>query len=493
MVFLLTAGACSSGSGDSTTPPARIAVRSLTVADVETLITQAVEQAERQGASIVVAVTNREAVPLGAFSMTGSSGDLDLALEKAITAAFLSSNQHGFTSLTGCFITRPHFPPGVSNTPAGPLFGVPFSSLRGGDILPRGTVFTGEPGVAIMPGGVPIFKRGMLVGGLGITGGSNAFNLDLCLGDSQDEQVAMAAISGFEVPDDLRGDKIFLDGILLRYANVDTPANPNFSLNFSDLTSRGTVSLPVQDSPGSVFPREGEVNLGPSNDFRIRAGTLLTQTEVETIIDQAVVQADKTRAAIRRPVGIPARTFISVVDVDGSVLGIWRTRDATLFSFDVSAQKARTALAFSDPGHALGTRIRAVLGLAAGSDLAVSTRAVGFLSQDFFPPGIDVETLGRPVTPGPLFEGPEFQFQRNLGALPFGNGITIFPGGLPLYKNGQLAGAIGISGDGVDQDDLIAFAGAVGFEPPETIQSDMFFFDDVRLPYVKFPRNPEID
>ena len=74
-----------------------------------------------------------------------------------------------------------------------------------------------------------------------------------------------------------------------------------------------------------------------------------------------------------------------------------------------------------------------------------------------------------------------------------GNGITIFPGGVPLYKNGQLVGGCGVSGDGVDQDDIISFAGGVGFEPPAEIRCDQFFFNDVRLPYVKFPRQPEID
>jgi hypothetical protein len=124
----------------------------------------------------------------------------------------------------------------------------------------------------------------------------------------------------------------------------------------------------------------------------------------------------------------------------------------------------------------------------------MSTRAVGFLSQDFFPPGIDMTNLGNPVEPGPLYEGPEFAYQARLASeagLPaYGNGITIFPGGLPLYKGGRLAGAIGVSGDGVDQDDLIAFAGAQGFHPPDDIRSDQYFYHGVRLPYAKFPRRP---
>jgi hypothetical protein len=72
------------------------------------------------------------------------------------------------------------------------------------------------------------------------------------------------------------------------------------------------------------------------------------------------------------------------------------------------------------------------------------------------------------------------------------NGIQIFPGSVPLYKNGELVGGIGISGDGVDQDDLIAAAGAVGFAPPEAIRADQFFIRGVRLPFLKFPRSPNL-
>jgi hypothetical protein len=53
-----------------------------------------------------------------------------------------------------------------------------------------------------------------------------------------------------------------------------------------------------------------------------------------------------------------------------------------------------------------------------------------------------------------------------------GNGMTIFPGGVPLYRDGILIGAIGVSGDGVDQDEVVAAAGAKGFEPPAGIRVD---------------------
>jgi uncharacterized protein GlcG (DUF336 family) len=197
-----------------------------------------------------------------------------------------------------------------------------------------------------------------------------------------------------------------------------------------------------------------------------------------------------------------AQVFISVVDRDGKVLGIFRTPDATFFSYDVAAQKARTALAFSDPNQPLGQMIRQELGLSPTQDFAISSRGVGFLAQDFYPPGLnrEDEALGRNIDSGPFFiapnnppDGVEFIFQLNQGLQPYnGNGITIFPGGVPLYKNGQLTGSLGISGDGVDQDDLICFAGSLGFEPPPEIRCDQFTFRDIRLPYVKFPRQGEL-
>ena len=53
-----------------------------------------------------------------------------------------------------------------------------------------------------------------------------------------------------------------------------------------------------------------------------------------------------------------------------------------------------------------------------------------------------------------------------------GNGITAFPGSTPLYKSGILVGGLGISGDGVDQDDYVANAGAAGYLPDPSIRAD---------------------
>ena len=107
---------------------------------------------------------------------------------------------------------------------------------------------------------------------------------------------------------------------------------------------------------------------------------------------------------------------------------------------------------------------------------AYTSRAVGFLAQPFFPPGIPESAPGPFSVPidtwSPFNTGLQLDLLNLAGVgsctavagLP--NGITIFPGGIPLWKDGRLAGAIGVSGDGVDQDDLIAAAGSAGLRDP---------------------------
>jgi hypothetical protein len=82
------------------------------------------------------------------------------------------------------------------------------------------------------------------------------------------------------------------------------------------------------------------------------------------------------------------------------------------------------------------------------------------------------------------------------------NGIQIFPGGVPIYRGGRLAGGLGVSGDGVDQDDMIAFLGlanagraldgAIG-NAPQAMRADQYAPNGVRLRYVQCPQAPFID
>ncbi|MCC6510217.1 MAG: hypothetical protein IT423_14015 [Pirellulaceae bacterium] len=71
------------------------------------------------------------------------------------------------------------------------------------------------------------------------------------------------------------------------------------------------------------------------------------------------------------------------------------------------------------------------------------------------------------------------------------NGIVFFPGSTPVYVGGSLlAGGLGVSGDGVDQDDVVTAYGQIGFAAPDTLRVDNYSIGSVRLPFQKFNRNP---
>lgn len=527
----------------------------LTAPEVQTILARAASQAVPTQAVVVV---DREGVTLGVFALHGAGeAVIFAAAARAKTAAFFQSRENAFTTRTARFIIQDHFPQPVRRTPGGPLYGVQFSSLPTSDVLP----FTPQTlSISGDPGGVPLYKDGSPVGGIGVAGDMNDVRARSDLAGAPfeipdanpenklfpgreerdaDESVALAGARGFMAPARIRATRVFVDGLRFPFAK-SKPARgqPDRTLDaliasgagqLREAPALGKTGAQVIDSPPSPYPAAtfsgvaGELKNTAAPGFGIvdsddvaadgvsplPESERLVASDVVQVISNAVTSAIRTRAGIRRPLGTPAKVHVSVVDRDGDLLGVFRMMDGTNFSFDVSVQKARTAAFFSDDAHAF------------------STRAVGFASQRFFPPGIES------VATGPLF-GLQKQLSLQLGNASvrarntsLRNGITIFPGGVPLYKNGRLVGAVGISGDGVDQDDRIAFAGARGMQPSEAIRSDtlssgevtrhlvervsvldaIFDFEgdaatvaterlaaglsDFRLPYVKFPRNPE--
>lgn len=182
---------------------------------------------------------------------------------------------------------------------------------------------------------------------------------------------------------------------------------------------------------------------------------------------------------------------------------------------DADASAALAALTYNSPiGDYVGAvgvgGVRDFLGTntALTGTHAFADRSGGNLSRPFYPDGIDFNTngpLSKPyVTAGhddngvstdivlaatnewsPFNTGLQLDLVYNnliehlaganetdcIGALGAGggfggvdttrlaNGIQIFPGSVPVYKNGQLVGGIGVSGDGIEQDDMISFLG----------------------------------
>ena len=272
----------------------------------------------------------------------------DLAVSLARTAAFFSNDQAPLSSRTVRYISGIHFPPGIANTPNAALYGIE-NTNRGcllsanyisGQEIPPATAIDGSPDrlgvitgkvdsmdsepLAVNPGGVPVFKSGHVVGGIGISG----VPLDVA------EYVAyaaagMIAMNGPNAATDQIGflplpapGAVVIGGITVPFVSNTSPP--------SDLTPpSGTfnpgfyVIAPVA-SAGS--PPDGYL-VGPAN------GPLggLTSAQVDQIIMNAVNTADVTRAVIRLPLESRARMMIAVSDLDGTIIGLYRMHDATVF------------------------------------------------------------------------------------------------------------------------------------------------------------------
>jgi len=615
----------------------------LTVADVNTVIAQAVAEAQAQNLPATIAVVDRVGNVLGVYRMNGARslvrihsertvvGGLEnlnvpselAAIAKAITGAYLSSEGNAFTTRTASQIVQQSFNPGEANAPSGPLFGVQFSQLPCSDFMGRfaagqspGPGPKRSPlGLSADPGGFPLYKNGVPVGGIGVAADPD-YTLDPRITDrdrDQDEMIALAGTFNFGAPTNRRADAITADGKTFRYSDVefsDLARQPGGAPALSASTGAFISVAAYADSmpkDGTAFgtpasgirPADSElsdldafilVDAANQNRFPARAGAeatgALTAAEAQTVLREALKIANRARAQIRQPLGTQARVSVSVVDTRGNLLAMARTRDAPVFGLDVSLQKARTAAFYSNAAAAadllslpaatyLGSGVdaagaqfttvgsspinayvataREFLGIPtalADGAFAFSDRAGGNLSRPFYPDGITSAGPGPFSKPfaswSPFSVGLQLDLIYNqlalhvahyisqqfraalfldgqllapaptaanpvplpdiglnctgLGRLP--NGIQIFPGSVPIYRGEQLVGAIGVSGDGVDQDDMVSFLGvhnagvllngAIGNAPPGR-RADQLVPRGARLRYVQCPQAPFLD
>ncbi len=614
-----------SPSGAVCTGQCASAFTSLTQADVERVIAQAVAEAQARHLPATVAVVDRVGNVLGVFRMNGAattttirsrlaSGGLEnvvivpdalAAVAKALTAAYLSTEGNAFSTRTAGQIVQEHFNPGESSTPSGPLYGVQFSQLPCSDVNGRAAALPGPGpgrsplGLAADPGGLPLYVGGTPVGGVGVVADGiygidrNIFDVD----HDPDEQIATAATYGLAAPEDRRADHLTVDGKTLRFADATAASlltlptsAPAFAsidgvagqlvavTGYAPAATRGGLAFGTSASglraDASDYPGLDAYVLVDATDtprYPPRAGTeligALDANEVREMLREALSVANRTRAQIRRPLGSQARVTISIVDSQGVILGVAGTRDPPLFGIDVAVQKARTSAfmsssaaaaaltALPDAVHLAGgltalrhvplgdyvTATRSFLGLPAAlgdGGIAWSSRAIGNLSRPFYPDGTDAAPPGPLSTPiaawSPFNTGFGLDLVYNaliqhvgfvLGAAPdvgrnctgvsgfdagfatqapiagLANGAQVFPGGVPIYRGQTLVGAIGVSGDGVDQDDMIALLGVDGAarrlggfgNAPVALRSDLLSPQGARLRYVGCPQAPFLD
>ena len=194
----------------------------------------------------------------------------------------------------------------------------------------------------------------------------------------------------------------------------------------------------------STQPKNSSMNIIQSQKLSSQpsiGASGLTNQDIDRIIKQGVAKALNVKSAFRKNKlgdSTHVRMHFSIIrrgDKKASL--VYSMPDAWDGSVDISKGKANTAVSFSSDQNAL------------------TSRTIGVASQ----PGAPLWQIGNSNKVG---------------------GIIEFPGGVPLYKNNILVGAVGVSGDGVDQDEAVASAAAKGYSPKDFIRSDKV----VNLPYL---------
>lgn len=603
--------------------------RSLSVNEVQQIIAQAVGEAQARNLPSTIAVTDRVGNVLAVFKMNGApdiatlssqqiggiAGPNDTiglqgadvpaaaaAIAKAVTGAYLSSSGNAFSSRTASDIVQEHFPKvpgGTDGLESGPLFGVQFSQLPCSDLSRRfgqgggSGQFLGPKrsplGLSADPGGLPIYKNGVVVGGIGISGdGDYGFDINFAQEEVPDEEaIALAGIQSFAPPSNIV-ERVPVDGTLIKFSNANVGDLSPIQTNFAAIngtagnliavtgytngaiiagTAYGSEASGFRASKPSEFSNPDAFVLtdgNGNNRYPIRGGTdgaaiaqPLTAAEVRALLEEAFIVLSRARGQIRVPQPQRMQATVSIVDTHGQILGIVRSPDGPIFGTDVSLQKARTATFFSNavagqqllntpsvPGFTdiprYVTRVRTFLDdpNALTGTFAFADRSGGNLARPYYPDG----DIGLP--PGPLSvensaDWSPFAVGLQLdlvlpnilehlafvtgasgsdtaqrctkvpdipgtgGQKRLQNGIQIFPGSVPIYRGNTLIGGIGVSGDGIDQDDMVSFLGLnnagnrVGTinNAPKAIRADNINVQlpnglNARLRYIRCPVNP---
>ena len=236
----------------------------LAAAASEALPTQIITVVDRDGQILGILAMSQAKTSSIPIDNLGNKDPLISTLNKSVgrarTVAFFESYQDAFTMRTARFIIQDHFPQGLPNTPGGPLYGVQFSDLPGSDVV-SSLPLSGDPG------GIPLFKDGVPVGGIGVAGdGSDRLaradlpydpntlpdprkpvtaSVNLYDGTEEndvDEQVALAGAAKFSAPKGIIATGIFVGGLRFPFT-IDNAAAENTQQTLSEILDSGDGSL----------------------------------------------------------------------------------------------------------------------------------------------------------------------------------------------------------------------------------------------------------
>ena len=403
-----------------------------------------------------------------------------------------------------------------------------------------GVAHVASRGIATLPGGIPLYENGVLVGGIGVffpntTGFASEENSQLSVDynpnkpdlSMEAEYIAFAAAggstqAGFQVGAingvpalkgfDLPFSRIDLVGITLDGVGPGGQQGPQNLINYVKKNFSLNNGNPNSGSNKKVdFAGDTLLAGKPAPDGWLvtpHAGAGISAAQVQQIIVQGINTANLTRSQLR-PLGSLTKMVFAISDSAGNVLGLYRMPDAPVFSIDVAVSKARN-VAYYDDATQLNL-VDQLAGIPAGT--ALTARTFRYLALPRFPEGINTAPPGvwsiltdpgvninnglntgaaQPISAFNSIFGFD-AFHPNTNFHQFGanaSGVVFFPGSSAVYVNGKIVGGFGVSGDGVDEDDVVTSGGIAGFGPPTSRQVDQFYFRGVRLPYQKFDRNP---
>ena len=223
--------------------------------------------------------------------------------------------------------------------------------------------------------------------------------------------------------------------------------------------------------------------------LQVPSPNALSVADVQQIIAQAVAEAQAQNL----------NATIGVVDRVGNVLAIFKMNGAAplvTVNGGNGAVGGLEGVMLPPEFFVIPKALSAAYFSSAGN--AFTSRTAGQIIQEHFNPA----EFDQPA--GPLF-GVQFsqltcsdvslrQSDGTIGTKRSPLGFAADPGGLPLYKNGSVVGAIGVIAgteytvvrnivDTVDPEELVAEAGTFGFAAPTAIRADQIVVDGRSLEY----------